>query len=73
MVKLMQPSVCDEKSAPIIPQKTILWYITRNYLTRNAPYILRIQKNQISGNYGVRIKNSDLESGIFKCQFTQFW
>ena len=39
-------SHCDQKSALFIPQKSSLWYISKNYLTRNAPYVLRIQKIQ---------------------------
>ena len=28
---------CDQKSALFIPQKSSLGYISKNYLTRNAP------------------------------------
>ena len=38
-----------------------LWYISKNYLTRNAPYILRIQKIQ---------KNTELET---RKNFKQFF
>ena len=62
-------SHCDKKSAFFIPQKSILWYISKNYLTTNHPFDVRIQKKFKSGKYIVRIRIPDPEFRKFETNF----